>query len=138
MKKKSEKEEGSFKPTVNSRLASNTTLLGQDCRDKVPRSCDHAILQNTSRPCSLGESFISSGGSLTIELLMTETNVLRQVLNITTKICSQRICAHYSISHRETKFFSNKSISSLFNHLYEISPTFFMKLVNLEYNTSNI
>ncbi|XP_011496881.1 PREDICTED: uncharacterized protein LOC105361406 [Ceratosolen solmsi marchali] len=61
----------------SSRLASNTSLLARYCKDKVPRSCDHAILQNTSRPCSLGESFVSSGSSLTIEILVTETTALR-------------------------------------------------------------
>lgn len=62
-----------------SRLASNTTLLARYCKDKVPRSCDHAIFQNTSRPCSLGESFVSTGSSLTIEILVTETTALRPV-----------------------------------------------------------
>ncbi|XP_023245577.1 uncharacterized protein LOC106637106 [Copidosoma floridanum] len=63
--------------TASTRLASNTTLLARYCKDKVPRSCDHAIFQNTSRPCSLSESFISTGSSLTIELLVTETTALR-------------------------------------------------------------
>ncbi|XP_016842459.1 uncharacterized protein LOC100122993 [Nasonia vitripennis] len=60
-----------------SRLASNTTLLARYCKDKVPRSCDHAIFQNSSRPCSLGESFVSTGSSLTIEILVSETTALR-------------------------------------------------------------
>ncbi|KAJ8683346.1 hypothetical protein QAD02_019138 [Eretmocerus hayati] len=63
--------------TASSRLGSNTTLIARYCKDKVPRSCDHAIYQNTSRPCSLGESFISTGSSLTIEILVTETTALR-------------------------------------------------------------
>lgn len=64
---------------VLARPASNTTLLARYCKDKVPRTCDHAILQNTSRPCSLGESFVSSGSSLTIEMRMVESTALRQV-----------------------------------------------------------
>lgn len=68
------------------RPASNTTLLAKYCKDKVPRTCDHAILQNTSRPCSLGESFVSSGSSLTIEMRMVESTALRQVL-IAKSIC---------------------------------------------------
>ncbi|XP_058797268.1 uncharacterized protein LOC131667689 [Phymastichus coffea] len=79
-----EKEDGSSvtatggtKPIASSRLASNTTLMARYCRDKVPRSCDHVIFQNSSRPCSLGESFISTGSSLTIEILVTETTALR-------------------------------------------------------------
>lgn len=58
-------------------LVSNTTLLAKYCRDRVPRSCDHAVLQNASRPCTLGESFVSSGSSLTIEMRMTESTALR-------------------------------------------------------------
>lgn len=61
------------------RPAGNTTLLARYCKDKVPRTCDHAILQNTSRPCSLGESFVSSGSTLTIEMRMVESTALRQV-----------------------------------------------------------
>ncbi|CAL7941517.1 unnamed protein product [Xylocopa violacea] len=61
------------------RPAGNTTLLARYCKDKVPRTCDHAILQNTSRPCSLGESFVSSGSSLTIEMRMVESTALRRV-----------------------------------------------------------
>lgn len=64
---------------VLARPASNTTLLARYCKDKVPKTCDHAILQNTSRPCSLGESFVSSGSSLTIEMRMIESTALRQV-----------------------------------------------------------
>ncbi|KAK0171076.1 hypothetical protein PV328_008838 [Microctonus aethiopoides] len=64
--------------TVGARPASNTTLLARYCKDKVPKTCDHAILQNTSRPCSLGEGFISSGSSLTIEIRMVESTALRQ------------------------------------------------------------
>ncbi|KAG7198767.1 hypothetical protein KM043_001754 [Ampulex compressa] len=65
--------------TVMARPASNTTLLARYCKEKVPRTCDHAILQNTSRPCSLGESFVSSGSSLTIEMRMVESTALRPV-----------------------------------------------------------
>ncbi|XP_048507374.1 uncharacterized protein LOC105683642 isoform X2 [Athalia rosae] len=64
---------------VAARPAGNTSLLARYCKDRVPRTCDHAILQNTSRPCSLGESFISSGSTLTIELRMVESTALRPV-----------------------------------------------------------
>ncbi|KAF7401247.1 hypothetical protein HZH68_007067 [Vespula germanica] len=63
---------------VVARPANNTTLLARYCKDKVPRTCDHAILQNVSRPCSLGESFVSSGNSLTIEMRMIESTALRR------------------------------------------------------------
>lgn len=65
---------------ILARPSSNTTLLAKYCKDKVPKTCDHAILQNTSRPCSLVESFVSSGSSLTIEMRMVESTALRQVL----------------------------------------------------------
>ncbi|XP_036139984.1 uncharacterized protein LOC118644124 [Monomorium pharaonis] len=65
--------------SVLARPSSNTTLLARYCKDKVPRTCDHAILQNTSRPCSLVESFVSSGSSLTIEMRMIESTALRPV-----------------------------------------------------------
>ncbi|XP_051171873.1 uncharacterized protein LOC127288453 [Leptopilina boulardi] len=64
---------------VAARPANNATLMARYCKDKVPRTCDHAILQNTSRPCSLGESFVSSGSSLTIEMRMIESTALRPV-----------------------------------------------------------
>ncbi|KAI4504001.1 hypothetical protein M0802_000472 [Mischocyttarus mexicanus] len=64
---------------VVTRPANNTTLLARYCKDKVPRTCDHAILQNVSRPCSLGESFVSSSNSLTIEMRMIESTALRPV-----------------------------------------------------------
>lgn len=63
--------------TVGARPASNTSLLARYCKDRVPKTCDHAILQNTSRPCSLVEGFISSGNSLTIEIRMIESTALR-------------------------------------------------------------
>lgn len=68
---------GDLITTIGARPASNTTLLARYCKDKVPKICDHAILQNTSRPCSLGEGFISSGNSMTIEIRMVESTALR-------------------------------------------------------------
>ncbi|XP_044012328.1 uncharacterized protein LOC122855201 isoform X2 [Aphidius gifuensis] len=65
--------------TIGARPASNTTLLARYCKDKVPKTCDHAILQNTSRPCFLGEGFLSSGNSMTIEIRMVESTALRQI-----------------------------------------------------------
>jgi hypothetical protein len=62
--------------------AANTTLLATFCKDHVPRSCDHALLTNSTRstrPCSLAESFLSSGDTLTLELRVTESTALRCV-----------------------------------------------------------
>ncbi|XP_063975987.1 uncharacterized protein LOC135161918 [Diachasmimorpha longicaudata] len=70
---------GDLIPQSGGRPAANTTLLARYCKDKLPKTCDHLILQNTSRPCTLGESFISSGNSMTIEIRMTESTALRPV-----------------------------------------------------------
>ena len=62
--------------------AANATLLATFCKDQVPRSCDHALLTNSTRstrPCSLAESFFSSGDTLTLELRVTESTALRCV-----------------------------------------------------------
>ncbi|KZC14511.1 hypothetical protein WN55_06972, partial [Dufourea novaeangliae] len=84
--------------TLVGRPSGNTTLLARYCKDKVPRTCDHAILQNTSRPCSLGESFVSSGNSLTIEMRMVESTALRR-LNET-----ERLPCYSSLSLRPVNF----------------------------------
>ncbi|XP_039292120.1 uncharacterized protein LOC111044919 [Nilaparvata lugens] len=60
----------------------NLTLLARYCKDHVPRSCDHSLLANATRsprPCSLAESFLSTGDSLTLELKITESTTLRPV-----------------------------------------------------------
>ncbi|XP_069694968.1 uncharacterized protein [Periplaneta americana] len=62
--------------------ALNATLLATFCKDQVPRSCDHTLLANRTRaprPCSLAESFLSSGDSLTLELRLAESTALRPV-----------------------------------------------------------
>ncbi|KAJ8675463.1 hypothetical protein QAD02_011249 [Eretmocerus hayati] len=48
----------------------NATLLGEFCKDEVPRLCDHSLLRNGSRhtrPCSMSESYVSTGRHLTLE-----------------------------------------------------------------------
>ncbi|XP_068086166.1 uncharacterized protein [Anabrus simplex] len=61
----------------------NASLLARYCKDQVPRSCDHSLLSNSTRvprPCSLVESFLSTGESLTLELRLSESTALRPVL----------------------------------------------------------
>ncbi|XP_066139729.1 uncharacterized protein [Euwallacea fornicatus] len=44
-------------------------LIGQFCKEDKPKLCDHALLSNSSRltrPCSLAESYVSTGSDLTI------------------------------------------------------------------------
>ncbi|CAG2066057.1 unnamed protein product [Timema podura] len=58
----------------------NVTLLARYCKDQVPRSCDQSLLANITRfprPCSLTESFLSTGDSLTLELRLSESTALR-------------------------------------------------------------
>lgn len=58
----------------------NVTLLARYCKEHVPRSCDHFMLANATRfprPCSLSESFLSSGDSLTLELKLSDSTALR-------------------------------------------------------------
>ncbi|KAJ8915070.1 hypothetical protein NQ315_014325 [Exocentrus adspersus] len=60
----------------------NVTLLARYCKEHIPRSCDHSLLANATRfprPCSLAESFLSSGDSLTLELRLSDSTALRSV-----------------------------------------------------------
>ncbi|KAG8242076.1 hypothetical protein J6590_072970 [Homalodisca vitripennis] len=78
-----EKDEGgSLVYSVGKSNNNNLTLLARYCKDHIPRSCDHSLLSNGTRaprPCSLAESFLSSGDSLTLELRITQSTALRPV-----------------------------------------------------------
>lgn len=57
----------------------NVSLLGEFCKDEVPRLCDHTLLSNSSRftrPCSPSESYVSSGSELTLEQTLKQGSVL--------------------------------------------------------------
>ncbi|KAI4501041.1 hypothetical protein M0802_003844 [Mischocyttarus mexicanus] len=57
----------------------NITLMGQFCKDDVPRLCDHSLLRNSSRhtrPCSLTESYVSTGRDLTLEHILRQGSAL--------------------------------------------------------------
>jgi hypothetical protein len=57
----------------------NVTLMGQFCKDDIPRLCDHSLLRNSSRhtrPCSLAESYVSSGRDLTLEHVLRQGSAL--------------------------------------------------------------
>jgi hypothetical protein len=62
-----------------SRYGQNSTnVIARFCRGSVPRSCDHVIQNVTiSRPCTLQESFLSTGEYATLELKITESTALR-------------------------------------------------------------
>jgi hypothetical protein len=60
----------------------NVSLLGEFCRDDVPRLCDHSLLSNSSRftrPCALAESYVSSGSELTVEQFLRQGSALYPV-----------------------------------------------------------
>ncbi|XP_076375175.1 uncharacterized protein LOC117229697 [Megalopta genalis] len=57
----------------------NISLLGQFCKDDTPRLCDHSLLRNGSRharPCSLAESYVSTGRALTLEHILRQGSAL--------------------------------------------------------------
>jgi len=59
-----------------------TNVMARFCRGTIPKSCDHGLFNETkSRPCTIAESFVSSGDFVTLELKNTESTVLRY-LNI--------------------------------------------------------
>lgn len=53
--------------------------MGQFCKDDIPRLCDHSLLRNSSRhtrPCSLAESYVSTGRDLTLEHILRQGSAL--------------------------------------------------------------
>jgi hypothetical protein len=64
----------------------HTNVLARFCRGSIPRSCDHVVMNsNYTRPCTLQESFLSSGDYATLELKVTESTALRY---------DKRLCLH--------------------------------------------
>ncbi|KAJ8974832.1 hypothetical protein NQ317_019499, partial [Molorchus minor] len=61
----------------------NFTPTGPLLQEHVPRSCDHGLLANVTRfprPCSLAESYLTSGDSLTLELRLADSTALQFAL----------------------------------------------------------
>lgn len=55
-----------------------TNIIARYCRGTVPKTCDRANINDTyARPCTISESFVSSGDTITLELKNTESTVLR-------------------------------------------------------------
>lgn len=53
--------------------------MGQFCKDEIPVLCDHSLLRNSSRhtrPCSLAESYVSTGRDLTLEHILRQGSAL--------------------------------------------------------------
>lgn len=60
----------------------NVTVLGEFCKDEAPRLCDHTLLNNrtrSTRPCSMAESYVSSGPEMTIEHFVRQGSALYPV-----------------------------------------------------------
>lgn len=56
----------------------NEKLLARYCKNLMPRSCEHSLLErSSSRPCSLSESFLSTKNALTLEMKGFESTALR-------------------------------------------------------------
>ncbi|CAH1119115.1 unnamed protein product, partial [Phaedon cochleariae] len=73
---------GSSAPHSGPSGRKNVTLLARYCKEHVSRSCDHSALANATRlprPCTLAESFLTSGDSLTLELKLADSTALRPV-----------------------------------------------------------
>ncbi|XP_023288707.1 uncharacterized protein LOC105694316 [Orussus abietinus] len=69
-------------PAEANETRKNATLMGRFCKDDVPRLCDHGLLRNGShlaRPCSLAESYVSSGRRLTLEHALRQGSALYPV-----------------------------------------------------------
>ncbi|XP_013139476.1 PREDICTED: uncharacterized protein LOC106104080 [Papilio polytes] len=60
------------------RPPTNATLIARFCRERAPRTCEHALLRK-SRACTRTESFLSKGDSLTLELKLTQGTALKPV-----------------------------------------------------------
>ncbi|XP_041977811.1 uncharacterized protein LOC121732087 [Aricia agestis] len=60
------------------RPPTNATLIARFCRERAPRTCEHALLRK-SRACARTESFLSKGDSLTLELKLTQGTALKPV-----------------------------------------------------------
>lgn len=66
----------------NIKSKNGASLMGQFCKDDKPKLCDHTMLSNSSRktrPCGIGESYVSSGPDLTIAHSIRYGNVLYPV-----------------------------------------------------------
>ncbi|CAG9759748.1 unnamed protein product [Ceutorhynchus assimilis] len=66
----------------SSKGGKNVTLLARFCREHVPKSCEHYLLSNSTRfprPCSLAESYLTSGDTLTLELKLADSTALKPV-----------------------------------------------------------
>ncbi|KAL7293792.1 hypothetical protein TKK_0012854 [Trichogramma kaykai] len=78
--------DGSQAPSKDSTSAAeNATLLGEFCKDEIPRLCDHSLLRGNgssrlyTRPCSMSESYVSTGRHLTLEQVLRHGSALYPV-----------------------------------------------------------
>ncbi|KAL1140628.1 hypothetical protein AAG570_000558, partial [Ranatra chinensis] len=105
--------DGTIKSTsLCNHVRPNVALLGRYCKEEVPRSCDHYLLKNASRPCTLTESFLSTGDSLTLELTLAEATSLRPV--------SFRALYEFVDLHQDGEPFGTGPCSRIFTSRYQL------------------
>ncbi|XP_046614691.1 uncharacterized protein LOC124302497 isoform X1 [Neodiprion virginianus] len=66
-------------PSDKQSAPKNISLMGEFCKDDIPRLCDHSLLRNSSRqtrPCKLSESYVSTGKDLTLEHILRQGSAL--------------------------------------------------------------
>lgn len=55
-----------------------TSVIARFCYNRVPKSCDHGVLnESLARPCTVLESYVSGSDYVTLELRNTESTVLQ-------------------------------------------------------------
>lgn len=55
-----------------------TSVIARFCYNRVPKSCDHGILnESLARPCTVLESYVSGSDYVTLELRNIESTVLQ-------------------------------------------------------------
>ncbi|XP_043485258.1 uncharacterized protein LOC122513084 [Leptopilina heterotoma] len=97
----------------------NVTLMGEFCKYDIPRLCDHSLLRNSSRhtrPCSLAESYVSSGRDLTLEHILRQGSALYPV-----SFVLRYEFVHESMSCNHV--FTSSSFASLSNSLQSPSSS---------------
>ncbi|KAG7207416.1 hypothetical protein KM043_009065 [Ampulex compressa] len=101
----------------------NVTLIGQFCKDDIPRLCDHSLLRNGSRhtrPCSLAESYVSTGRDLTLEHILHQGSALYPISFV---LRYEFVHEAISCNHVFTSASSTSSTSSASSALGSVSSS---------------
>ena len=109
--------------------------MDEFCKDDIPRLCDHSLLRNSSRhtrPCSLAESYVSSGRDLTLEHILQQGSALYPISFVLqyefvheSMSCNQVFTSLYEDSSSSTlqhSYFTSLSSSPLSKSIKFSSP----------------